>query len=65
VLPVFIPVAVVTLEPTKRRKWMMAPFALIGTVIAGVLLAAMVRGLSASSSLRTTSPTASGCRTGS
>src|SRR5580704_8195038 len=44
VLPVFIPLAVIVLEPTKRRKWMMAPFASIGAVIAAVLFAAMVRG---------------------
>jgi hypothetical protein len=44
VLPVFIPLAVIVLEPTRRRKAMMAPFALIGTVIAAILLAAMVRG---------------------
>jgi hypothetical protein len=42
-LPVFIPVAVIMLEPTRRRKWMMMPFTLIGAVIAVVLLAAMVR----------------------
>jgi len=44
VLPVFIPLAVIALEPTRRRKQLMAPFALIGTVIAAILLAAMVRG---------------------
>ncbi len=44
VLPVFIPLAVIVLEPTKRRKWMMAPFVSIGAVIAAVLFAAMVRG---------------------
>jgi hypothetical protein len=44
VLPVFIPLAVIALEPTKRRKWMMAPFASIGAVIAVTLFAAMVRG---------------------
>ena len=44
VLPVFIPLAVIALEPTRRRKQMMAPFALTGAVIAGVLLAAMIRG---------------------
>jgi hypothetical protein len=43
-LPVLVPLAVIALEPTRRRKWMMAPFALTGTVIAVVLLAAMVRG---------------------
>jgi len=44
VLPVFIPLAVIALEPTKRRKLMMTPFASIGVVIAAVLLTAMVRG---------------------
>ena len=44
VLPVLIPLAAIALEPTRRRKQMMAPFALIGAVIAGVLLAAMIRG---------------------
>ena len=44
VLPVFIPLAVIALEPTRRRKELMAPFALIGTVVAAILLAAMVRG---------------------
>lgn len=43
-LPVFVPVAVIVLEPTRRRKWMMVPFASIGAVIAVVLLAAMIRG---------------------
>ena len=44
VLPVFIPLAVIALEPTRRRKLMMVPFAVLGAVIAGVLLAAMIRG---------------------
>jgi hypothetical protein len=43
-LPVLVPLAVIALEPTRRRKWMMVPFASIGTVIAVVLFAAMVRG---------------------
>jgi hypothetical protein len=43
-LPVFVPSAVIALEPTRRRKQLMAPFALIGTVIAVILFAAMVRG---------------------
>jgi len=41
VLPVFIPLAVIALEPTRRRKLLMAPFALIGGVVAVILLAAM------------------------
>jgi hypothetical protein len=44
VLPVFVPLAVLVLEPTRRRKLMMVPFALTGTVIAVILFAAMVRG---------------------
>ena len=44
VLPVYVPLAVIALEPTRRRKWMMAPFASTGAVIAVVLLAAMIRG---------------------
>jgi hypothetical protein len=44
VLPVFIPLAVIALEPTRRRKGMMVPFALTGTVVAVILFAAMVRG---------------------
>jgi hypothetical protein len=44
VLPVLVPLAVIALEPTRRRKLMMAPFALTGAAIAGVLLTAMIRG---------------------
>ena len=44
VLPVLVPLAVIALEPTRRRKWMMAPFAVTGTLIAVTLLAAMARG---------------------
>ena len=44
VLPVFVPLAVIAAEPSRRRKQVMAPFALIGAVIAVTLLAAMVRG---------------------
>jgi len=44
VLPVFVPLAVIAVEPTRRRKLMMAPFAVLGAAIAVTLLAAMVRG---------------------
>jgi hypothetical protein len=44
VLPIFVPLAVVLSEPTRRQRWLMAPFVVIGTCVAGVLLAAMVRG---------------------
>jgi len=40
------PLAVIALEPTRRRKQLMAPFALLGTAIAVTLFAAMVRGRS-------------------
>jgi uncharacterized protein DUF6629 len=44
VLPVLVPLAVIALEPTKLRKWMMTPFAALGGVVAAVLFAAMVHG---------------------
>jgi hypothetical protein len=44
VLPVFIPLAVIAVEPTRRRKQMMMPFAALGALIAVRLFAAMVRG---------------------
>ena len=44
VLPVFIPLAVIAVEPTRRRKQMMTPFAVLGVVIAVTLFAAMARG---------------------
>ena len=44
VLPVFIPLAVIAVEPTRRRKQMMVPFAVLGVVIAVTLFSAMARG---------------------
>jgi len=44
VLPLFVPLAVLAFEPTRRRKWLMTPFVAIGTVVASVLLAALIRG---------------------
>jgi hypothetical protein len=44
VLPVFVPAAVIALEPTRRRRQLMVPFIVIGSVIAAVLLAAMIGG---------------------
>jgi hypothetical protein len=41
VLPVFVPLAVIALEPTRQRKLMMTPFAVTGAVTAAVLFAAM------------------------
>ena len=42
VLPVFVPIAVLAVEPTARR-WRMAPFVALGAGVAVVLFAAMVR----------------------
>lgn len=44
VLPVYVPVAIVLIEPDRRRRWTMAPFVVLGAGVAAVLLAAMVRG---------------------
>jgi hypothetical protein len=44
ILPVYVPVAILVLEPEGRRRLMMVPFVVLGAVVAGVLLAAMVRG---------------------
>jgi hypothetical protein len=44
VLPVSVPLAVIAAEPARRRRQVMAPFAVIGAVIAVTPLAAMVRG---------------------
>jgi hypothetical protein len=44
VLPVLVPAAILVLEPEGRRRMSMVPFVALGTVVAGILLAAMVRG---------------------
>jgi hypothetical protein len=44
VLPVFVPLAVLAFEPTGKKRRLMIPFAVIGSFVAGVLLAALVRG---------------------
>jgi hypothetical protein len=44
VLPVFVPLAVLTLEPTMRRRRRMTAFVAIGAVVSTVLLVAMLRG---------------------
>jgi hypothetical protein len=43
VLPVFVPFAVLTLEPTTPRRWQMTPFVALGAGVSSVLLAAMLR----------------------
>lgn len=44
VLPVFVPVAVLSLEPSSRLRWRMAPFVALGAVVSTVLLVALLRG---------------------
>lgn len=44
VLPTFVPIAVLVMEPAGRRRWVIAPFVGLGAVVSAVLLAAMVRG---------------------
>jgi hypothetical protein len=43
-LPIFVPLAVFALEQSARRRWLMVPFVVLGMVVAGILLAAMVHG---------------------
>lgn len=44
VLPIFMPVAILALEPEGRPQMRMLPFVVLGIGVAGVLFAAMVRG---------------------
>ena len=44
VLPLFIPIAVLAIEPTGERRARLAPFVGIGAAVAAVLLVAMARG---------------------
>jgi hypothetical protein len=44
VLPVFVPLAVLALEPTRQRRLRIAPFVALGAVVSAVLLAAMMAG---------------------
>jgi hypothetical protein len=44
VVPIVVPVAILRLEPTRRQKMRIAPFAVLGVAVAAVLLEAMLRG---------------------
>lgn len=44
VLPVLVPAAVMAIEPTARRRWLMAPFLAVGIGVSATLFAAMLRG---------------------
>lgn len=43
VLPVLVPVSILVLESTRRRRRPMLPFAMLGAGVAAVLLTAMIR----------------------
>src|SRR5258706_8413261 len=43
VLPIFVPLAVVALEPTARRRLVLAPFVALGVSVSAVLLSAILR----------------------
>jgi hypothetical protein len=44
VLPILVPVAIMRLEPPGQRRRLIAAFAGLGTLVSGILLAAMLRG---------------------
>jgi uncharacterized integral membrane protein len=44
ILPIFVPIAVAAIEPSRWRRRLATSLAIVGTVVGGVLLAAMVRG---------------------
>ena len=44
VVPILIPVAILRLAPTARRRWIVAPFAALGLGVGIVLLVTMLRG---------------------
>ncbi len=44
VLPILVPVAIMRLEPPGERRRLIAAFAGLGTLVSGILLAAMLRG---------------------
>ena len=43
VLPMFVPFAVLAVEPTARRRWRMAPFVALGAGVTVALFTAMLR----------------------
>jgi hypothetical protein len=43
-LPIYVPLAVVLNEPSRRRRFIMAPLLALGVAISGILLSTMLRG---------------------
>jgi hypothetical protein len=44
VVPILVPLAILKLQPTARRRWVIAPFVVLGVGVAVVLLTTMLRG---------------------
>jgi hypothetical protein len=44
VLPIFVPLAVLINEPSRRRQYVMAPLVVLGVVVSSILFAAMIHG---------------------
>jgi len=44
VLPIYLPLAVLLLEPPGRRRATILPFVALGVIVAGILFAALLRG---------------------
>jgi len=44
VVPILVPLAILRLQTTRRRQWVIAPFVVLGTGVAVVLLDTMLRG---------------------
>src|SRR6202522_2074600 len=44
VVPILVPLAILRLQTTSRRRWVIAPFLVLGVGVAAILLATMLRG---------------------
>jgi len=44
VVPILVPLAILRLEPTARRRWSIMPFFVLGVIVGAVLLATMLEG---------------------
>jgi hypothetical protein len=44
VVPILVPMAILKLEPTRRRQWLIVPFLALGVGVGAVLMVTMLRG---------------------
>ncbi len=44
VVPILVPSAIFRLEPTARRRWILAPFVALGLIVGALLFVTMLRG---------------------